>query len=88
MNVHQTFLTHSLHADKRQLRLNWDTVHKLTVKITSEQNDPQPTRVANGGEQGRWGVEHPMTKPAAQNQTLMVIDLLVELEPGLSSSLL
>jgi len=41
-----------------------------------------------GASRGGGGVEHPVTKPAAQNQTLMVIDLLVELEPGLSSSLL
>lgn len=78
-------------TDKYQMRLNWETVHKLTVKITSKQNDPQTTRVANRGARGggemRWG-DHPMTNPAAQNQILMVIDLPVELEPGLSSSLL
>lgn len=52
MNVHRTFLTHSL-TPYRQAPI--ETVHKLTVKITSKQNDPQPTRVANVGEQGGGG---------------------------------
>ncbi len=66
MNVHRTFLTHSL-TPYRQAPI--ETVHKLTVKITSKQNDPQPTRVANVGEQGRWGWSIPWPSQQSKPNT-------------------
>lgn len=51
---------------------------------------PRPRGLQTGASEGGWvGAvrDHPMTNPAAQNQILMVIDLLEELESGLSSSL-
>lgn len=84
MNVLQTFLTHSLHTDKRHLRDSSQAhgENYLQTKL------PSAHKGCEWGWAGEVGEEHPMTKPAAQNQTLMVIDLLVELEPGLSSRLL